>query len=98
ASTTWAIRWGRAPPNRGTQALAIDVTTILAGLLARNRGPDPLHPDRRQPPNYGVAASLEGNVLSMVLTFRKGSAYCCMEWGCHLPLTNGKRWDGLRRA
>jgi hypothetical protein len=34
----------------------------------------------------------------MVLTFRRGAAYCCMEWGCHLPLFNGKRWDRLRGA
>jgi hypothetical protein len=34
----------------------------------------------------------------MVLTFRSGAAYCCMEWGCHLVLTSGKRWHTLRRA
>jgi hypothetical protein len=76
----------------------LDVTAILAELLARNRGPDPLDPDRRRAPDYGVTASLEGNTLSVALTFRSGAAYCCMEWGCHLALTNGKRWDGLRRA
>jgi hypothetical protein len=78
--------------------VAVDVTAILAELLARNRGPDPLDPETRRPPDYGVAASLEGDTLSVVLTFRKGAAYCCMEWGCHLALTDGKRWDGLRRA
>jgi hypothetical protein len=66
--------------------------------LARNRGLDPLNPEGRQPPDYGVTATLEGSILDMVLTFRKGSAYCCMEWGCHLPLMDGKRWHGLRRA
>jgi hypothetical protein len=78
--------------------VAADVTSILAELLARNRGPDPLNPDSRQLPDYGVSASLEGNTLTMVLTFRSGAAYCCKEWGCHLALTDGKRWDGLRRA
>jgi hypothetical protein len=78
--------------------VAIDVSPILMELLARNRGPDPLNPGSRQPPNYGITARLEGNILEMILTFRKGSAYCCTQWGCHLALTNGKRWDGLRRA
>jgi hypothetical protein len=41
---------------------------------------------------------LEGNTLCVVLTFRAGCAYCCMEWGCHLALADGTRWDGLRRA
>src|SRR5262245_26903435 len=67
-------------------------------MLARNRGPDPLNPDRRRAPDYGVAASLEGNTLAVVLTFRRGAAYCCMEWGCHLPLYKGRRWDQLHRT
>jgi hypothetical protein len=74
------------------------VTSILADLLAWNREPDPRNPDRRQPPDYGESASLEGNLLAVVLTFRSGATYCCTEWGCHLALTDGKRWDGLRRA
>ena len=78
--------------------MAVDVTNIMAGLLARNRGPDPLNPDTRRQPDYGVSASLEENALSVVLTFRRGAAYCCMEWGCHLALTDGRRWDGLRGA
>ncbi len=78
--------------------MAVDVTPVLAELLARNRGPDPLNPESRRPPDYGVAASLEGNVLAVVLTFRRGAAYCCMECRCHLPLFNGKRWDDLRRT
>jgi hypothetical protein len=78
--------------------VAVDVTAALAELLARNRGPDPLNPDQRRAPDYGVAASLEGNTLAVVLTFRREAAYCCMEWGCHLALFDGKRWDALRRA
>jgi hypothetical protein len=76
----------------------VDVTLILKELLAGNRGPNPLDPESRQSPNYGVVASLEGNTLEVVLTFRKDAAYCCMEWGCHLPLLGGKRWERLRRA
>jgi hypothetical protein len=78
--------------------VAVDVTPILRDLLAGNRGPDPATPDTRRPPHYGVAASLDGHLLAAVLTFRSGSAYCCMEWGCHLPLVDGQRWTGLRRA
>jgi hypothetical protein len=79
-------------------AAAIDITPILAELIARNRGPDPLNPNVRRAPDYGVAATLEGSTLDMVLTFRSGAAYCCYEWGCHLGLFDGKRWHGLRRA
>jgi hypothetical protein len=97
-----AVKWPGAELCRsaaeGSQVMAVDVTPILAEVLARNRGHDPLNPDARQPPDYGVIAALEGSTLDMVLTFRKGSAYCCMEWGCHLPLIDGKRWHGLRRA
>lgn len=78
--------------------MAVDVSHVLSGMMARNRGPDPLDPGTRQQPNYGVAASLNGNVLSMVLTFRKGSAYCCYDWGCHLEFYNKKRWKKLRDA
>ena len=41
---------------------------------------------------------MEADVLDVELTFKKDRAYCCMEWGCHLALTDGERWDGLRRA
>jgi hypothetical protein len=78
--------------------MVVDVTDVFAELLAGNRGPEPLNPDARQRPNYGVVASLAGHTLSVVLTFRRGAAYCCLEWGCHLALTDGRRWDALRRA
>jgi hypothetical protein len=74
-----------------------DVTAILTEYLAGNRGPDPTDADHRRRPDYGVTATLAGGVLEVVLTFRSGCAYCCCEWGCHLNLTEGKRWDGLRR-
>lgn len=81
-----------------SEVIAVDITPIVAELLARNRGPDPLSPDDRKPPNYGVAATLQGSSVEMILTFRSGAAYCCMEWGCHLRLIDGKRWHGLREA
>jgi hypothetical protein len=78
--------------------MAVDVTPILKELLASNRGPIPLDPGHRQSPNYGVVASLDWNLLNVVLTFQKNCAYCCMEHGCHLPLFNGKRWERLHQA
>jgi hypothetical protein len=76
----------------------MDVTSILKELLAANRGPDPADPETRQSPDYGVAASLDGNVLDVVLTFKKDRPYCCMEWGCHLPLLDGRQWERLHQA
>lgn len=78
--------------------MTVDVTLILMRLLGANRGPDPADPETRQSPDYGVAATLEGDVVDVVLTFKKDCAYCCMEWGCHLPLFDGKRWNKLRQA
>jgi hypothetical protein len=73
------------------------VTSVLVAYFARNRGPVPGDPDARQPPDYGVSARLSGGVVELLLTFRTGSAYCCHEWGCHLNLSDGKRWTWLRR-
>jgi hypothetical protein len=77
--------------------VAVDVTPVFAAYFARNRGPVPNTPDARQPPDYGVSASLDGGVIELALTFRAGSAYCCYEWGCHLNLYEDKRWEWLRR-
>lgn len=77
--------------------MAVNVTPVFAARFARNRGPVPGDPDARQPPNYGVSASLDGGVIELALTFRTGSAYCCHEWGCHLNLSGDKRWEWLRR-
>src|SRR5262249_17739630 len=30
--------------------------------------------------------------------FKKDRAYCCMEWGCHLALFDGRRWERLHEA
>ncbi|MBX6315292.1 MAG: hypothetical protein IRY99_20630 [Isosphaeraceae bacterium] len=77
--------------------MAVDVTPVFLAYFARNRGPVPGDPEARQPPDYGVSATLDGGVIDLDLTFRGGSAYCCYEWGCHLGLPPGKRWDWLRR-
>ncbi|HZY90595.1 MAG TPA: hypothetical protein VFE78_37580 [Gemmataceae bacterium] len=76
--------------------MAVDVAGIVAEYLAGNHGLSPADPERRQTPNYGVVARLAGDVLEVELTFRSGSAYCCYEWGCHVALIDGKRWDGFR--
>jgi hypothetical protein len=77
--------------------MAVDVTPVFAARLARNRGPDPNDPDRRQAPDYGVSASFEDGVVNLVLTFRSGSAYCCYEYGCHLDLSASRQWEWLRQ-
>jgi hypothetical protein len=78
--------------------MTVDVTPVFAAYLGRNRGPVPDEPDRRQAPEYGIAANLDGTTIRLELTFRRGCAYCCYEAGCHLGLFDGKRWDGLRRT
>src|SRR5262249_51096497 len=77
--------------------MATDVTLILTELLAANRGPSPTDPESRHSPDYEVVAWLECGVLDVVLTFKKDRAYCCMEWGCHLALFDGKRWEKLHQ-
>jgi hypothetical protein len=77
--------------------LSDDVTQVFKEYFARNRGPVPGDPSKKQPPDYGVSASLAGKVIDLTLTFRTGSAYCCYEWGCHLSLYEGKPWLWLRR-
>jgi hypothetical protein len=75
----------------------IDVSSIVADYLADSRGPIPDDPEHRKRPDSGIVAKLTDRVLEIELTFRSGSAYCCYEWGCHVALRDGQRWDGLRR-
>jgi hypothetical protein len=74
-----------------------DVTPIFAVYFAGNRSPVPGDSEVRQPANYGFSACLDGDVVELTLTFRAGSAYCCYEWGCHLNLYQGKKWEWLHR-
>lgn len=87
----------RNVPKSNPSSAPTDLTTIIAEYLARNRGLDPDDPDHRQTPDYGIAAKLDGAVLEIALTFRRGAAYCCVEWDCHVGLRRGKRWTNLRR-
>ena len=77
--------------------MAADLTPVFATYFARNRGPVPGDPENRQPPDFGMSARLDGAVVELALVFRAGSAYCCSQWGCHLNLDEGKRWEWLRR-
>lgn len=77
--------------------MAVDITPIFAAYFARNAGPVLGDPDARQVPDYGLAASLDGVLVTLTLAFRAGSAYCCDEWGCHLKLQEGMRWEWLRQ-
>jgi hypothetical protein len=62
-----------------TIRVTVDVTPVFRNYFARNRGPVPADPNKRQPPDYGVSASLFGEVIDLTLTFRTESAYCCCE-------------------
>jgi hypothetical protein len=75
--------------------LEVDVTRALAALLANDGGVAPTDPDRLRS-EYGVVATMQESDLVVVLTFRSGTAYCCMEWGCHLPLFDERRWARAR--
>jgi hypothetical protein len=75
----------------------VDVTPAFAGYFARNRVPYQDEPRTQQPSKYGVSATLDDGVIDLELRFLADSAYCCYEWGCHLTLSNGTRWDWLRR-
>ena len=77
--------------------MVLDVTPAFAAYLARNLGPNPMAPDERQTPDYGVSSAIDGGLVHLDLTFRSGSAYCCTEWGCHLNLREGKTWDRKRQ-
>lgn len=77
--------------------MATDVTDALQEFISNNEVPHPAGAGLRQRPDYGITASLEGDCLTMTLTFRSSRRYCCMEWGCHLPLGDSDRWAQLRR-
>ena len=72
--------------------MAVDVTLILKELLAANRGPNPTDPAMRQSPDYGVAALLDGSILDVMLTFKKGRAL--LLHGMGLP-SRAVRWPTM---
>jgi hypothetical protein len=77
--------------------VTVDIAPGFAAYLASNRSPVPGNPGVRQLTEYGVSALLHDAFIELALTFRAGSSYFCCEWGCHLDLYEGNRWERLRR-
>ena len=77
--------------------MTVNATPAFVAYVATNSGPTSTDPNARERPDYGLAATFDGAVIDLVLTFRAGSAYCCGEWQCHFLLFPSKRWDALRR-
>jgi len=75
----------------------MDITPVISSYLSTNLGPDPENPGKRKKPEYGIRASLDEELLELTITFLDGRSYCCMEWACHISLTDKNRWDCLRR-
>lgn len=75
-----------------------DVSESIASLLISNRGPVCAGSQAALEGGYGIAATLESDTLDVVLTFRCGHAYCCMEWGCHMGLEANGPWQRLRET
>jgi hypothetical protein len=80
------------------EAMPIDLTDVIVRVLAQNRSPDPKRLGEKIPSHYGIAASLQGDIVRVDLRFVNHLAYCCMEPMCHLPMREGKRWRSLREA
>jgi hypothetical protein len=78
--------------------MLIDLTEVIERVLAGNLSPDPTRLGEKIPSHYGVAASLQEDLLRIDLRFLNHSAYCCMEPACHLPMHEGKHWRSLRVA
>jgi hypothetical protein len=54
------------------------IREAMAEYLSGNRGK----------PDYGIDienVAKDGSKFDLILTFKKGAEYCCMEPGCHLP-------------
>ena len=76
--------------------MAADITPVFAAYFARNLGPVSGDRVSRQAPDYGVSAELRESTIDLTLTFHSESPYCCYEPGCHLSLSDGRRWEWLR--
>jgi hypothetical protein len=52
------------------------------------------------PGYYGVRLeniASDGSEFDLVLTFRSGVRYCCIELGCHCGIRSPRYWSGLRK-
>jgi hypothetical protein len=61
------------------------LTLVISEILARNRS----YFGAGGPGYYGVEVdnlSSDGSKFDLDLTFKSGVRYCCVEYGCHIPL------------
>jgi len=72
----------------------LDISHVFDALGARQPA-DP-HSPELVVPRY--RAALAGLIVDITMTFVTGSRYCCVEWGCHLPLHDEDTWRRLRGA
>lgn len=79
--------------------MSVIISDAFARWLANNQSHDPRNLSVNRLPKYGITATLDADLIELVLTFQSGRSYCCMEWGCHLPIVvvGGGQWFGLRR-
>jgi hypothetical protein len=52
------------------------------------------------PGYYGVRLeniASDGSEFELILTFRSGVRYCCVELGCHCGIRSPRYWSGLRK-
>ncbi len=78
--------------------LTIDATMLVERFISGNRGADPLLPEERVLPNYGIKAFFDGSTIELQFVFKQGYHYCCDEFDCHLSLFEGARWNKLREV
>jgi hypothetical protein len=72
--------------------VANELSQIFAEQYARNRTAT------GSKAHYGfevVNLSDDLSVFDLVATFKSGQTYCCLEWGCHFPMT-ADAWKPLR--
>jgi hypothetical protein len=72
------------------------LTRVFEAQLARNTP----HFGGGGPGYYGVRlenVAPDGSSIDLVVTFRSGVRYCCMETGCHFGVGHEGYWSRLRK-
>jgi hypothetical protein len=72
------------------------LTQVFVDQFARNTP----HFGGGGPGYYGVRLehmASDGSEFDLVLTFRSGVRYCCIELGCHCGIRGPRYWSGLRK-
>lgn len=83
------------PPNETAGNPDGRLARLFADRLARNT----MHFGGGGPGYFGVHLeniAPDGSELDLVLTFRAGHRYCCIEQGCHLAIGHEGFWEELR--